>query len=338
MEQKIEQLERERRRNIIIVEGVPEVEGQSSPEVIEELFADLKVDFDTLVCNRLHRVGKLPPGTGEGQKPEVAINGRSDRKKPSKHRAILVSFKKFEDKIKVYRHVKNLKDLERWNRVFINDDLTECQQNQQRDLRALAAFARSKGYNSSVRSTFIVVQGKKYSYQELGRLAPEISLEKAKTLECLDWKGIAYQSDHAPLSNLYPCNIVYKSRVFLSAEGALQHTRAIICGRTVEANQIEFERNAYKVKRIASGLPYSQEWEDKVEDILLEILIIKFTTNSYCRKALMATGDRSLFEATGDKVWACGLALTRIQELTIPTPGKNQAGLALEKVRGIVKA
>ena len=336
VEKKIERLEREKRKNLIIIEGVPESEENPSPEIVDLLFRDLKLDFDTLVCDRIYRRGKAPPGTGEGAKPEVAPEARTGHK-PRKHRVIVVGFKELSDKIQVYKHVKNLQGLDKWKNVFISDDLTECQQNEVRDLRALSAYARSKGYNSTVRANCIIVNDRRYAYGEIARLGPELTLERAKTIECLDGKGIGFQSVHSPLSNLFPCNIIYKKRPFLSAEGALQYTRAIICKRYDEAATIEFERNAYEVKRIAASLGQSQQWDNMVEDVLLEILIIKFTTNQRCRNALLATGEKRLFEATGDKVWACGLPLSKIHELTLPPPGRNRTGLSVEKVRDIIR-
>ena len=55
VEKKIEQLEREKRRNIIIIEGVPESEDIPSPEIVDKLFGDLNLTFDTLVCDRVYR-------------------------------------------------------------------------------------------------------------------------------------------------------------------------------------------------------------------------------------------------------------------------------------------
>ena len=336
LEQKIEMMERENRRNLIIVEGVPESEEMPSPEVIGELFADLKVNFDTMVCSRIHRRGKKPTVTGEVAEPEVVIN--NNRRAWLMHRKIVVGFKLFEDKLEVFKHLKNLQGLEKWSKVFISDDLTETQQRQVRDLRALAAYARELGYDSGVRGTFLIVDRRRYRYEDLNKLPNELSMEKAKTVVCLDGEGVAFQSVHSPLSNLYPCNVVYKDKLFLSAEGALQHSRAVICKRPVEARKIEFERDAYEVKRIASTLRHSPEWDGMVEEVLLEILLIKFTTNSRCREVLLETGNRKLFEATGDKVWACGLPLAKIKELSIPTPGNNRTGKAVEKVRGIIRA
>ena len=109
VERKIERLERDKRRNTIIVEGVPESEENPSPEIIEQLFGDLKVEFNTLVCDKIYRRGKNAPVTGEGRKPEVAaVAGH----KVNKHRPIVVSFKELGHKIAVYKHVKNLQGLE----------------------------------------------------------------------------------------------------------------------------------------------------------------------------------------------------------------------------------
>ena len=333
VERKIEQLERDKRKNIIVIEGVIEDGKTSSPEIVELLFQDLKVGYDTMVCDRIYRRGKNPPATGENRQPEAANNNKRGERRP---RPIVVGFKQLSDKIEIFKHLKNLQGNVKWERVYINDDLTECQQRQLRDLRSLSAYARSQGHRSSVRSSIIIVDESRYTYSDLGRLAPELTLEKAKTLVCLQGNGIAFQSEHAPLSNLYPCNIVYKSRAFLSAEGALQYTRAVLCQRLEEANAIAAERDPYEVKRIANTLKHSPEWEAIVVDVLIEILLIKFNSNPYCKQALLATGKHRLFEATGDKKWACGLPLSKIHELKLPIPGSNRTGEALEKVRGII--
>ena len=68
IEQKIEQVERVKRRNIIIVEGVRESENNLSPEIVEQLFRDLKLGFNTLVCDRIYRRGKEPPATTSNRK------------------------------------------------------------------------------------------------------------------------------------------------------------------------------------------------------------------------------------------------------------------------------
>ena len=203
LDERIERLEREKRRNLIVIEGVIEEADKPSPVIIEELFQDLKVDLDTLVCDRIYRRGKEAPVISDRNRPED-VDPNKARRRTERPRPIVVGFKEHDDKVKIYRHLKNLKGIDRWDRVYVNDDLTEMQVNQVRDLRSLSAYARSTGQISTVRATFIWVAGKRYSYEEVHKLAPELTFEKAKTISCLGGEGIAFQSTHAPLSNLYP--------------------------------------------------------------------------------------------------------------------------------------
>ena len=79
------------------------------------------------------------------------------------------------------------------------------------------------------------------------------------------------------------------------------------------------------------------EWGD-MEDTELEAIILdKFTRNEYCRDFLLATGNKHLYKATGDRKWACGIPLSKIDALTDNPPGENRMGKKLEKVRNIIR-
>ena len=95
LEQKIEFLERDKRRNNIIIEGVPESEDNPSPEIVEEFFADLKVSFDTTVCDRIYRKGKAAQGTSDGSNPEAAHRNVGNNKGAARVRPIVVGFRDF---------------------------------------------------------------------------------------------------------------------------------------------------------------------------------------------------------------------------------------------------
>ena len=41
--------------------------------------------------------------------------------------ASVVGFKEHSNKIQIYKPLSNLKGLEKWDRVYVSDDLTECQ-------------------------------------------------------------------------------------------------------------------------------------------------------------------------------------------------------------------
>ena len=139
-------------------------------------------------------------------------------------RPIVVGFMRPIEKGKVFKNLSNLRGVERWRGVYFSDDYTDCQKNQICDLRALAAFGSRIGKDAVVKNHHLWVDGKKYTYEEIGLLAPELTLEKAKTIEIHDGKGLASQSSHSPLSNLYPCNVFHRKEKYLSSEQALHHT------------------------------------------------------------------------------------------------------------------
>ena len=286
--------------------------------MIDGLFLDLQLGLDSHVCNKVYRRGREPRGTGETGNAAPAINkpNKPQQRRATQPRPIVVGFTKLADKIKLFRNLKNLKQLQKWEKVYITDDLTECQRAQTRDLRSLAAYARSQGIEATVRNQNIWVEKRKYAYNEIHRLAPELTLEKTKTIEILEGNWLAFQSEHAPLSNFYPCNIVYKNRKFLSSEAALHHSRAIVCKRFVEAGLIEKELYAYKVKKIGGSFKPTADWDGVKDDTLEEILVEKFIQNPFCRDALLATGNKKLLEATGDLKWACGMPLAKIHTIT----------------------
>ena len=134
-------------------------------------------------------------------------------------------------------------------------------------------------------------------------------LLKAKTLSILEGKGIAFQSPHSPLSNLFPCNLTYRGECFLSSEGAYQYARARVNGYDKEAEEIKAERRPYRILQKAREIKATQEWEDLAESVIHEIVLEKFKTIRYCKQFLLGTGSAKLFEGTGDKRWGCGIPL-----------------------------
>ena len=333
LEIRIEQLERERRKNIMLIEGVVEDEGTSSPEIVDQLFLDLKLDFDSHVCDRVYREGKSASGTSS-----VAAERTGSSTRNNKPRTIVVGFMRPIEKSKVFRNLANLKGNESWNKVYFSDDYTECQRKQIRDLRALAAYAKRIGKEATVKNHYLWVDGKRYVCDKINRLGPELTLEKAKTLEVLKGEGLAFQSSHSPLSNLYPCNVNHRKEKYILSEAAIQHTKAEVSKRPEEAQSILQARDPYKVKGIGGSFKASREWE-RIEDTEIdEILFDKFTRNKYCRDFLLATGNKKLFEATGDHKWACGIPLSKIDTLTDKPPGENRMGKKLESIRDKIRA
>ena len=119
--------------------------------------------------------------------------------------------------------------------MSIGNDLTEKQRDQVRDLLALCAYARSKGYEAAVKGNLLIVDGSKHRCEDIGRLPEDLTLCKAKTIAVDGGRGLAFQSHHSHPSNMYYCQVEYDGCYFESVEIAYQYARAKICGYKLEA-------------------------------------------------------------------------------------------------------
>ena len=330
LEARIEQLEREKRKTSLVIDGIKETEDEDVAETVEEVFADLGVDYNTRVCINIYRRGRKQ--NKDQIRAATEATGQSPRPRP-----IIVVFLRHTEKSQIFQKLKNLKGNDKWKNVYFNDDFTEIQATEQRDLRSLVAYAKKIGKEASIRAGAFWYQGRKYLYHDLHRLPAELSLLKAKTLHILEDTAILFQSPHTPLSNLFPCNLVFRGECFLSSEGAFQYHRALTSGYEKEAIQIKAERNPYKAKSQGGLIRATQEWDRICEELMEEILVAKFTMIEYCREFLLETGERRLLEGTGDKKWGCGVPLSKYWLATLKYPGKNILGLLLENIRATIR-
>ena len=326
IEVKIEQLERKRRRTTLVIDGVKEKENEDIAATVGEIFTDVGVDYNTTVCVNLYRRGRKQSADRRGP--------GADNVQP---RPIIVVFLRRTKKAQFFGKLKNLQGNDAWRDVYFNDDLTEIQEIERRDLKSLVALAKKIGKEAKIKTGAFWYEGRRYGYEELHRLPPEISLLKAKTLNILDNSAIIFQSPHSPLSNLYPCNLVFRDECFLSAEGAWQYHRALVSGFEKEAEVIKAERNPYKAKKLGGYLRASQEWDNVCEDLMRDILLVKFSTVDFCKNFLIETGMKRLYEGTGDRKWGCGIPISKYWLVKTPCPGRNLLGMMLENTREQVK-
>ena len=157
IEEKIERIEREKRRSTLIIEGLKETEGEIISTLVDKALTDLKVGFRSKDCTAIFRRGGRKDVSDK--KEETGA-----REKRIRIRPIVVFLPSANEKAEIFRNLKNLKDNEEWKGVFFNDDLTEQQANEQRDLRALSAYAKTKNFNSNVKAGALWLDGRRYRY------------------------------------------------------------------------------------------------------------------------------------------------------------------------------
>ena len=125
-------LEQEAKRRNIIIDGIKEAPFHKTKSEVASLLGELDIEASNVTVVNMYRLGKL----------------RADKKQP---RPVMVKLQSNMTKQTLYKNIANLKDNEKWARISIRDDVSEETQDIQRDLRCIAASARSKGHRAQVR-------------------------------------------------------------------------------------------------------------------------------------------------------------------------------------------
>ena len=132
----------------------------------------------------------------------------------TKPRPIVITFIRILDKILLFRNLHKLKNNNDWKYIYVNDDLTELQLSEIRDLKVLNALARSQGTNSYMRGNYLVVDGQKHNASNMEKLPANLTMEKAKNRKVDGDKGLAFQGHHSVLSNIASSDLVYDGHLF----------------------------------------------------------------------------------------------------------------------------
>jgi len=119
-----ETLEIERRKNNIVIHGVTEEDAEKDVEEVADIFASgLCLDFVRHV-DKVVRIGRYVDG---------------------KKRPVRLTLKSFESRKEILTRAKQLKDIEKFKRMFITPDLTRKQQEIDRELRSQLRRIREEG-------------------------------------------------------------------------------------------------------------------------------------------------------------------------------------------------
>ena len=193
------------------------------------------------------------------------------------------------------------------------------------------SFARSKQIDCQLRGSKLIIDKKNYTYVDSKRLPHGLSIEAAKMIEVED--GLAFQSKHAPLSNIDPCEIKYKGKDYSSDEQGLQFEHAQTYKREDLAENILETDDPDKIMAIARALPESEEWSDKEEDICRELNKCKYEQNTHLKRRLLSTKGH-LYEATKHRKFGCGFTLMENQQINKKNiRAGNKLGEILEFLR-----
>jgi len=129
---------------------------------------------------------------------------------------------------------------------------------------------------------------------------------------------------------------------FVNSEQYLMYHKALLMQDIETAQQILRETNPGKIKALGRQVCNFDEalWEDQRLAIMEAGCYLKFMQNPAMRTSLLATGRRTLVEASPvDMIWGIGLSQDDAScEDATQWPGRNLLGIALTHVRERIRA
>ena len=189
---------------------------------------------------------------------------------------------------------------------------------------SIVAHAKWQGHLAKVESDTFVINGRRYSHDNIPHLPLNLSLESAKVISYGD--RITFASRTAFLSNFHPSPIVMDGVTFTSAEQAFQFRKAQVAGDEVAANSIINCTDPLRIKRLGDeinlkpGSRWAEEFSLSVgftpcrhlrpssgqgEQVhhMTVVVKAKFSQNDSLHQQLLDTNTKTLIHATTCRFW-----------------------------------
>ena len=307
-----ENMETNARKKNLIFEGVPEPrEGRENLcdtvcQILSEMGINKPIDYDAT-----YRLGQRP-----GKYP----------------RPLLVSFIRVDDRNLVFSRRAQLRN---FTKVWLSEDVTPRTRRSRNVIREVAKEARNQGARCLATPSSVIIDNVKYTEENLDDLPSEYAVEKTKMKKLGD--TIAYGSEHAPFSNLYPAKVPMMKKEYLCSEQAFRHIRATENNKPNIAARIWWSRDPYEMMDMDRNMELSAEWRKKEDFVLFKCIFRKYEHNADLREILLSTGDMELAEATRSTRWATGATINSNAMKNHTWTGENRQGKHSMKVRDYFK-
>lgn len=149
------------------------------------------------------------------------------------------------------------------------------------------------------------------------------------------------KSKNGFLSNWYPSRFLVDGKTYSCVEQYMMGSKALLFGDGESYTKImatDSPREQKALGRAVRGFD-KVKWEQVAREVVYKACYAKFTQNSDLEKALMATGDTILVEASPrDPIWGVGFAENDPRILCRSTwKGLNWLGETLTRVREDIK-
>lgn len=216
--------------------------------------------------------------------------------------------------------------------MYLNDDLPQLINERRSKFRIISKLAKSQKIPVSNQNSQITVNNVTYSHRNIDCLPNGLRLEDAKIVKVKG--GLAFHSEHAWLSNFFPCSLDIQGLSFHSSEQAYQYTRAIRLNDSHLAKLILRSKDAKEAKLLShSNKTTTPEWDNDRFDVMRHLIMEKFTQNFDLGGKLVSTCQQTLIEATIDGFWGAKASITSKSIKDGTWMGANFLGKSLMEVR-----
>ena len=307
------------RRSNLRFEGIPESSNETQTHCREKIYAILKNEL----------------GIHDAERRIVIERCHRDKRYPNhKPASILVRFLSFCDREEIWNK-RDMINRNNKNRLYLNQDFPPEVEKKRAFLRPYVKAAYANHHKATLVGDQIMVDGQKYSVNELENLPSDIHPDKIAIQENED-TVLFYRSD-AYLSNFYNSPLCIDGITYQNVEQYFTAEKARTFNDHSTVSRIMESENPSEMKFLGKNTQgFSQSvWDARASTVMINGLRAKFQQNIRLQTKLLNTTDKILAESSkNDTVWGTGLPMTDPNAFNRSSwRGKNQLGNLLMKVR-----
>lgn len=308
------------RKNNLVLEGIKEDYNGRGSSTGEQVFTFIRnvLGLSGIELDMAYRLGRPRYGSAVP-------------------RPILVRFTRLGDRMEVWRTKYKLNT--RYNSHFvIKEDLPPQLRPIQATLLKVVQEAKKYpdryGY-ASIRDFKLFLDGRYYEVDQLETLPDKLRPSSIATPG--NTQVVVFFGKDSKFSNHHSAAFTVDGTTFSSMEQYLAFSRARILQRRDLAERAMASEDPVDAKRVLHLLseePSQEIWEGQRKDVLFKGLVEKFSQNSDLKEYLLSSEDRTLGEASRNRVWGIGLTLADRYKLdSRHWNGDNLLGTTLMEVR-----
>lgn len=248
---KVESLDNRFRKKNIIIDCLPENPQENLRWEIEQLCTSLAPQFEIECPDSVYRKG-APRNDSTPRRVFTSFTSQYARD------FVMANSYKLH-----YNFASTVK-------LYLNEDYTDETKRKRNDIHKYVDYMKERNHQVEKKGEAVIVNGKWYSHEELKPLPPGQRLSDSRKI----YKNgvVAFQSEHSPLSNLFPCQIKINGTLYNSSEQAYQHQKATVHNDSIRAARIMKETSPYEIMNIAREIPDSPEWRQTQKDTMISLI------------------------------------------------------------------